>query len=66
MRYELRVTAFDVMDMIHVSTVVTASEATSGLTPSVAVRSVTTVQGTGESDPSVWARDALVAALEAL
>lgn len=66
MRYEIRVTAYDVMDSIHVALVLYGSEPALELSGEVVLTSTTTVRGTGESDPSEWARDALVAALETL
>nr|CRY96853.1 hypothetical protein [uncultured prokaryote] len=66
MRYQLVVTAYDVMDQVFIAVAV------GELGPTETHRSVpplsrsTTVRGTGESDPTEWARDALVAALEVL
>lgn len=66
MRYELRVTAFDVMDKVHVAAALyEASEIPQTSSRLVGTR-VTAVQGTGESDPWQWARDALVSMLEDL
>lgn len=66
MRYELRVTAFDVMDRVHVATALyRTGQGTEPPTVLVGTR-VTTVPGTGESDPWQWATDALVAAVENL
>ena len=66
MRYEARVTAYDVMDKIMVALVVLEASDIPQVSTKVVLRTVTTVQGEGESDPSSWARDALVAALETL
>lgn len=66
MRYELRVTAFDVMDKVHVASVILEAEGLPQVSTRAVLTRVTVVQGTGESDPSEWARDALVAALESL
>lgn len=66
MRYEARVTAFDVLDKVHVAVAIyEADQVPQGSSRLVATR-VTAVQGTGESDPFLWTRDALVAALETL
>lgn len=66
MRYELRVTAYDVMDEVWVSTVLHQTpDIPSGPTELVWALSSTTA-GTGVTDPREWARDALVAALEVL
>lgn len=66
MRYEARVTAYDVMDKVMIALVVLEASDVPQASQQVVLRSTTTVQGEGESDPSQWARDALVAALEAL
>ena len=66
MRYEARLVAFDMLDKVHVA--VSILEAgNEPMSPSMLVATrVTTVPGTGESDPFLWTRDALVAALETL
>lgn len=66
MRYEARVTAFDMLDQINVALVVLEASDMPQVSTQVVLRSVTTVQGEGEQDPSSWARDALVAILETL
>lgn len=66
MRYEARVTAYDVMDKVCVALVVLEAADVPQVSTQVVLRSVTTVQGEGEPDPSAWARDALVAILETL
>lgn len=66
MRYEARVTAFDVLDKVHVALVVYAADDTPQTSSQVVARSVTAVQGEGEPDPYLWARDALIAILETL
>jgi hypothetical protein len=66
MRYEARMTAFDMLDQVHVALVVFATDDYPGAPTVRVVQSSTTVQGTGESDPYQWARDALVACLEDL
>jgi len=66
MRYELRVTAFDMLDKIHVGVVLLRQGDEPGA-PSLPVGTrVSTQQGTGESEPWLWARDALVQAIESL
>jgi len=66
MRYEARVTAYDVMDQVAIALVVVGQEST-GLHTSVPLLTrSTTVQGTGEPDVEEWVRDALVALLETL
>lgn len=66
MRYEARVTAYDVMDKVCVALVVLEASDVPQVSTQVVLRTVTTVQGEGEADPSAWARDALVALLESL
>lgn len=64
MRYETRVTAFDMLDQVHV-VVATYAKSDVDVGPSrLAWSCTTTVRGTGEPDPIRWTRDALVAALE--
>lgn len=66
MRYEARVTAFDVLDKVHVAVALyEASDIPQASTRLVGTR-VSAAPGTGESDPWQWARDALVQALENL
>lgn len=66
MRYEMRVHAYDVMDQVQWTVTVWGP----GLDGSVAAERVLyrgeTLRGTGESDPSRWAADVLVAVLETL
>lgn len=63
--YQAAIHSFDCMDSIHVSLIV--RELTPEETPNpVVLRLITDIQGTGETDPREWMRDALIAALEAL
>lgn len=66
MRYEARITAYDVMDKVCVAVLVLEAGSFPQESSTVILRSVATVQGTGETDPSQWTRDALVAAIESL
>jgi len=66
MRYEARVTAYDVMDRVMVAVVVLEAGDIPQVSQQAVLTSTTTVQGSGESDPREWARDALIAALESL
>lgn len=66
MRYEARVTAFDMLDKVNVAVVILEASDIPQVSTRVVQTTVTTVQGTGESDPLQWTRDALVAAIEAL
>lgn len=66
MRYELRLTAFDMLDQVHVVLTLVDSGSDYPVTYTTVLSRATTVRGEGESDPSRWARDALIAALETL
>lgn len=66
MRYEARLTAYDMLDQVAIALVVLEAADTPQISTRVVLRSTTVVRSTGEPDPSEWARDALVAALEAL
>ena len=66
MRYEARITAYDVLDSVHVAVVVFEAEDIPQVSTRVVVRSVSTQRGTGESDPRQWTIDDLVQALENL
>lgn len=66
MRYEARVTAYDVMDKVCVALVVLEAGDLPQISTRVVLRTVTTLPGEGESDPSLWAKDALVGLLETL
>jgi len=66
MRYEARVTAFDMLDQVHVTLGVWVTGESALSRPEIALSSTITVQGEGESDPTLWARDALIALLETL
>lgn len=58
--------AYDVMDYVHVALTLFSQQDVAEGIGSALVHVTTTVEGTGESDPHEWIRDALVAALEAL
>jgi len=66
MRYEARLTAFDMLDQVHVTVGVWLTGESALSRPELVLSNTTTVQGEGESDPSQWARDCLIAALESL
>lgn len=66
MRYEVRLSAYDVMDQVWVTvTLHSQQEVAEGIGEPVMQLS-TTLDGTGESDPFDWVRDVLVGALELL
>jgi len=66
MRYEARVTAFDVLDQVHVAVVVYGPELEGSIGQEVVMSTSVAAQGTGESNPRQWTIDALVALLEVL
>lgn len=66
MRYEARVTAFDVLDSVHVAIAIYEADTIPQVSSRLVATRVTAVRGTGESDPFLWTRDALIAALETL
>lgn len=63
MRYRLHLSAWDVMDRVHVSMSLFDDQDDSSAR---VIELSEELQGTGESDPWEWARDALVAALEGI
>lgn len=65
MRYEARVTAYDVMDAVHISIALYGTPDTPGAPSQLALQRTTTMRGTGEADPHEWLHDALCAAMEA-
>lgn len=66
MRYELRLTAFDVMDTVHISLLLVSDEKDPEGHAKQELHEVSSLTGEGISDPREWTRDVLVAALEAL
>jgi hypothetical protein len=66
MRYEARITAFDVLDRVHIAVAIYEADPIPQTSSRLVATRVTSVPGTGESDPFQWTRDALVAALEDL
>lgn len=66
MRYEARITAYDVMDLVWITCTLHSQQDVAEGAGTALVHVHTTVSGTGESDPMQWLRDALVSALEAL
>ena len=66
MRYELRLTAFDMLDQIHVSAVLYGGDAPLGL-PTERVWAMTaTSRGRGTLEATEWTREALETMLAAL
>lgn len=66
MRYELIVTAYDVMDQVHVVVRATSQEEMLSDDHSWTLLVSESFAGTGESDQRKWVRDALMYAAEAL
>ena len=66
MRYEARVTAYDMLDQVCVVLSVQATDGLGHLGPHQVLSTTLTVRGQGETDVREWLRDALVAAIETL
>lgn len=65
MRYEMRVTAYDVVDQVQV-VVMLEKRQKPGIDPIREVLACTVFAGQGMDDPFQWCKDALIAAIEAL
>lgn len=65
MRYELRLTAYDCLDMVQVVLLV-HSTAPDAPEPLLVLRRVVATRGEGVDAPHEWARDALISAVETL
>ena len=59
-------TAWDVLDKVHVTVYVKRYDALGAQAPTVVWQDAVTVQGEGEDDEKAWLKDALVAMLENL
>lgn len=66
MRYEARITAYDMLDQVCVAAVVFFTDEDPLSKPDAAFRTAIAVPGEGETDPAVWLRDALCALAETL
>ena len=66
MLYTLSVHAHDMLDQVAITATLHDWDVPPEDRPMLVGRWSETVQGTGESDPHVWTRDALVAIIEAL
>lgn len=66
MRYELRLTAFDMLDQVHIAGSVRMTGDAPGDVSEPALQWTTSLPGTGQSDPAEWTTDTLLAALESL
>lgn len=62
----MRVTAYDVMDLVHVTIHAWESPSDRGEAPPQVLQIATDVAGVGESEIEEWAKEALIAAVEAL
>lgn len=65
MRYEVRLTAFDLFDQVHVAWVMESTVAHTHQRETIAL-GTNTVMGVGELDERTWLRDVLVATIETL
>lgn len=59
MRYEMRLTAYDVMDLVHISLTVSETHGPSDAATSTALHMITTARGRGLDDPRTWALEVL-------
>lgn len=66
MRYEARVTAYDVMHQVQVTLVVYSNDGAEEGHYSPVLSITDTIEGQGEGDAREWARDALLAIMERL
>lgn len=64
MLYVTTIHAYDLLDTVYATAVVRRYEGTGAGESDSVFACTTTVQGTGETDPREWLRDALVALLE--
>jgi hypothetical protein len=64
MRYELRLTAYDMLDQVCVSTALFQTGDIPEERPRAVLHWLSQAQGLGTSDPREWVRDALLCALE--
>lgn len=66
MRYELRLTAYDVMDTVMIAGVVLMTGDHPGDVSTPVLRWTTSIPGVGQQHPGEWTTDTLLGALEAL
>lgn len=66
MRYELQVQGFDMLDQVFIHLRVRGRAESLGAPQELVLTRTATTQGVGETDPAIWARDALVMILETL
>lgn len=66
MRYEARITAYDMLDQVCVAAVLFSADDDPVNPPEVALRTSISVPGEGETDPRVWLRDSLLSLAETL
>lgn len=66
MRYELRLTAFDMLDQVHVSAACYETDEFPAAPIALVWARTTTVPGEGRSGATDWSREALIAMLEVL
>lgn len=66
MRYEARITAYDMLDQVCVAAVLFQTSDDPLSRPEAVLRTAISVQGEGETEPRVWLRDSLLALAETL
>lgn len=66
MRYEARITAYDMLDQVCVAAVLFSTPELETATPVPVLKTVVTLAGEGITDPHLWLRDALCALAETL
>lgn len=66
MRYEVRITAYDMFDQIHISWRLWETDTTGFHPPELVTTGVDCLAGEGESDPHRWLRNIAIALAESL
>lgn len=59
MRYELRLTAYDVMDRVHLALTVTETQGPSDAASQTVLHMIGGMLGRGADDPRTWAQEVL-------
>jgi len=66
MRYNAEIRAFDMLDQVHLSVRVFATDGVNTTVHQLVVEETQTCPGVGEPDPLEWLKDALIYLLEEL
>lgn len=66
MRYEARISAYDLMDQVFVVTTVWTSSQVDSVKHEVVLNRASSFSGVGETDPGEWLRDVAVGIIETL